>query len=139
MAWICCACARAEGTRNSTYRIKALIAASRPLRVAAQLPRCSSMWARKSRISAVSICSRQIWEGLTPRRLLAKMKQEPKGISIGLARVRAAPLLDRHVFAQEVGYQRGDGCHKSSLAMSASAAAAMSIINSGVASRYQKV
>src|ERR1035438_3909403 len=26
MAWICCACARAEGTRNSTYRIKALIA-----------------------------------------------------------------------------------------------------------------
>jgi hypothetical protein len=37
--------------------------------------------------------------GLDPKALAGKDEQEPKGVSIGLARVRAAPLLDRHVFA----------------------------------------
>ena len=75
--------------------------------------------------------------GLDPKPLAGKDEQEPKGMGVGLARVGTATLLDRHVFAQEAGYQRGDGCHMSSPAISASAAAAMSVINSGVASRYQ--
>jgi hypothetical protein len=58
-------------------------------------------------------------------------------MGVCLARMRAAALLDRHMFAQEVGDQRGDGRHRPSSAISASAAAAMSVISSGVASRYQ--
>ena len=58
-------------------------------------------------------------------------------MGVGLARVGAAPLLDRHVFAQEAGYQRRNRRHRPSLPISTSAAAAMSVISSGVASRYQ--
>ena len=83
--------------RNSTYRIKAFTAASLPLRVAAQLLRCASMCARKSRINGASICSRQICDGLIARRRAGEDEQEPKRVGIGLAGMRAAALFGRHV------------------------------------------
>ena len=75
--------------------------------------------------------------GLDSEPLAGKNEQEPKGMSVGLARVRAAPLLDRHVFAQKTSYQRSNRRHIFSPVINASAAAAMLVINSGVASRYQ--
>jgi hypothetical protein len=75
--------------------------------------------------------------GFDTEPLTGKNEQEPKGMSIGLARARAATLLNRHVFAQETGYQRSNRRHTSSPVINASAAAAMPVISSGVASRYQ--
>jgi hypothetical protein len=76
---------------------------------------------------------------LDPEPLTGKDEQEPKGVSVGLAGVGTATLLDRHVFAQKTGNQWGDRCHTSSPAIRASAAAAMPVISAGVASRYQYV
>jgi hypothetical protein len=42
--------------------------------------------------------------GLDSEPLAGKNEQEPKGMSVGLARVRAATLLNRHVFAQKPSY-----------------------------------
>jgi hypothetical protein len=75
--------------------------------------------------------------GLDSEPLAGKNEQEPKGMSVGLARVRAATLLDGHVFAQETSYQRSNRRHIFSPVINASAAAAMPVIRSGVASRYQ--
>ena len=67
-----------------------------------------------------------------------KDEQQPEGVGVSLAGVRAVAPLDRHVFAQEGGDQGGDRCHGAfPPAISASAAVAISVINSGVASRYQ--
>src|SRR6202040_18623 len=40
--------------------------------------------------------------------LASKQEQEPKSMGIGFAGMGAAAPLNRHVFAQESGYQRGD-------------------------------
>ena len=66
-----------------------------------------------------------------------KDEQQPEGVRVSLACVGTVAPLDRHVFAQEGSDQRGDRRHASPLATSASAAVAISVISSGVASRYQ--
>jgi hypothetical protein len=60
-------------------------------------------------------------------------EQQPEAVGVGLTAVRAIPTLAGHVVAQEAGDQRGKEGHGASPAISASAAAAMSIISSGVA------
>jgi hypothetical protein len=70
--------------------------------------------------------------------LAGKHKQQPEGVGVSLAGVGAVTPLDWHVFAQEACNQGGDRCHGLfPSAISPSAAAAISVINSGVASRYQ--
>jgi hypothetical protein len=79
----------------------------------------------------------------TLRRLLlqtfaGKEEQQSKGVGISLAGLRAVAPLDRHVFAEEGGDQGGDRCHGLfPPTIRASAAVAISVINSGVASKYQ--
>jgi hypothetical protein len=51
--------------------------------------------------------------------------------------MRAIPTLAGHVVAQITGDQRSEEGHGAAPAISASAAAAISVISSGVASRYQ--
>ena len=58
-AWICLICSSADGTRNSTYRMKALIAASRELRVVASLCAVARCGSGSSSTRAASMCSRQ--------------------------------------------------------------------------------
>ena len=70
--------------------------------------------------------------------LAGEDQPELEGVGVGLAGVAAAALRDRHVLAQEAGDQGSDGRHGApSPLASASPAAAMSVISSGVASRYQ--
>ena len=70
--------------------------------------------------------------------LAGKDKQQPEGVGVRLAGMGAIAALGRHVFTQEGRDQRSNGRHRSSPPeTSASAAAAMPVINSGVASKYQ--
>jgi hypothetical protein len=75
--------------------------------------------------------------GLDSEPLAGKDEQEPKSMSIGLARMSAATLHNRHVFAQKTSYQRSNRRHIFSPVINASAAAARLVISSGVASSYQ--
>lgn len=69
-----------------------------------------------------------------PRR---KNEQQPEGVCVSLASVQAVASLGRHLFAQECSDQRGDRRQATPSAISTSAAVAISVINPGVASRYQ--
>ena len=71
-------CSIAEGTRYSRKCMKDLMAASRMFRELGPLPRVVSRSFRKSSTSGASICSTVNWEGVTWRRLLAKVKSNWK-------------------------------------------------------------
>ena len=76
--------------------------------------------------------------GLLLQTFAGKEEQQSKGVGVSLAGLRAVAPLDRHVFAEEGGDQGGDRCHGLfPPTIRASAAVAISVINSGVASKYQ--
>jgi hypothetical protein len=76
--------------------------------------------------------------GSSAKTFAGENEQQPEGVRVSLARMGAIAPLDRHVFAQEGGNQRSDRGHWAfPRSISTSAAVAISVINSGVASRYQ--
>src|SRR5216683_3953883 len=72
-----------------------------------------------------------------PDALSREGKQEPEAVGISFAAMRAIAPLSGHVVAQEAGDQRSKEGHMGSPMINVSAAAAMSVISSGVACRYQ--
>ena len=70
-----------------------------------------------------------------PRR--GELQQKFEADRIGLAGLRTIATLARHVVPQEARDERSERRHAASLPTSISAAAAMSVIISGVACRYQ--
>src|SRR6266849_148560 len=64
-------------------------------------------------------------------------EQEPEAVGVGFAAMRAIAPLSGHVVAQEACDQGGNEGHMASPMINVSAAAAMSVISSGVACRYQ--
>lgn len=64
-------------------------------------------------------------------------EQQPEAVCVGLAGMRTVAALLRHVLAHEAGDERSDRRHGRLPSINASAAAAISPIRSGVASRYQ--
>ena len=67
-----------------------------------------------------------------------KGKQQPEGVGVSLAGMRAVAALPGHVIAQEDGDQRSEAAHQAP-PTKVSAAAAIADINSGIACRYQYV
>src|SRR5712675_1192090 len=68
-----------------------------------------------------------------PDALSREGKQEPEAVGIGFTAMRAIAPLSGHVVAQEAGDQRSKEGHMGSPMINVSAAAAMSVISSGVA------
>ena len=75
------------------------------------------------------------WTSAQPCR--GEVEQQLEAEGIGLAALRAVAPLARHVVAQEASDERGELCHAALSPTSISAAEAISVIISGVASRYQ--
>lgn len=72
-----------------------------------------------------------------PQTIRGEFEQQAERMSIRIAGVRTVAALDWHVLAEKGGDEGRDGCHATSLPTRASADAAISVISSGVASRYQ--
>ena len=68
-----------------------------------------------------------------------EVEQQLEAERVCLAALRAVTSLSRHIISQEASDERGELRHKPSSPTRVSAAAAMSVIMSGVASRYQYV
>src|ERR1700736_833619 len=73
----------------------------------------------------------------SPDALRREGEQEPEAVGISLAAMRTIVPLTGHVVAHEAGDQGGKEGHRASPMIKVSAAAAMSVISSGVACRYQ--
>ncbi len=72
-----------------------------------------------------------------PETASRKFEQKPERVSIRFAGVGTVAALNRHVLSEKGSDEGRDGCQATSLPTRASADAAMSVISSGVASRYQ--
>src|SRR3954462_10256558 len=112
--------------------MNALTAASRLFRVAAPL---LDVGEKAENQRGVDVLEVEL-AGPLAQTLAGEDEQQSEGVGIGFAGVGAVPSVNRHVLAQEAGDQRRNRRHGPSLATSASTVAAMSVISSGVASRY---